>query len=86
VKQDDFVVEEDGRKQDIQQFSLENERPLTLGILVDKSPSVGRVFGDEKAAAISFLDTTLKAGDLTMVISFDGSVCSGDQSIPSGVH
>jgi VWFA-related protein len=74
LKQDDFAVEEDGRKQDIQRFSQENERPLTLGILVDKSPSVARVFADEKSAAISFLDTTLKPGDLAMVISFDRSV------------
>jgi Ca-activated chloride channel homolog len=74
LKRDDFAIEEDGRKQDIQRFSQENERPLTLGILVDKSPSVGRVFADEKNAAISFLDITLKAGDLAMVISFDRAV------------
>src|SRR6185369_6689477 len=52
----DFVVEEDGRKQEIQRFSQENERPLTLGVLVDKSPSVGGVFNAEKTAAISFLE------------------------------
>src|SRR5215470_16402537 len=74
LKQDDFALEEDGRKQDIQRFSQENEKPLTIGVLIDKSPSVGRVFGEEKAAAISFLDTTLKAGDLAMVISFDRTV------------
>ena len=70
----DFVVEEDGRKQEIQRFSQENERPLTLGVLVDKSPSVGGVFNAEKTAAISFLETTLKEGDLAMVISFDRTV------------
>ena len=71
LKKEDVAVEEDGRKQDIQHFTQENELPLTLGVLVDKSPSVGRVFAEEKAAAISFLDTTLKSGDLAMVISFD---------------
>ena len=74
LKQDDFALEEDGRKQDIQRFSQENEKPLTIGVLIDKSPSVGRVFNDEKAAAVSFLDTTLKSGDLAMVISFDRTV------------
>jgi VWFA-related protein len=74
LKQEDIAVEEDGRKQDILRFTQENERPLTLGVLVDISPSVGRVFNDEKAAAISFLDTTLRSGDLAMVISFDHTV------------
>src|SRR5215471_12223315 len=74
LKREDVAVEEDGRKQDIQHFTQENELPLTLGVLVDKSPSVGRVFSEEKAAAISFLDTTLKSGDLAMVISFDRTV------------
>src|SRR5215467_11350897 len=74
LKQDDFALEEDGRKQEIQRFSQENEKPLTIGVLIDKSPSVGRVFNEEKAAAVSFLDTTLKSGDLAMVISFDRTV------------
>jgi hypothetical protein len=74
LKQQDFALEEDGRKQDIQRFSQENEKPLTIGVLVDKSPSVGGVFSEEKAAASSFLDGTLKAGDLAMVISFDRTV------------
>jgi VWFA-related protein len=74
LKQEDFAVEEDGRKQDITRFSHENELPLTLGMLIDKSPSVGRVFADEKAMAISFLDSALRSGDLAMVISFDRTV------------
>ncbi|HEY2382850.1 MAG TPA: VWA domain-containing protein [Terriglobia bacterium] len=74
LKQDDFTLEEDGKPQEIQRFSHENERPLTIGLLIDKSLSVSRVLPDEKAAATSFLDTTLKTGDLAMVISFDRSV------------
>ena len=74
LKQEDFTVEEDGRKQEISRFSHENELPLTIGMLIDKSPSVGRVFEDEKATAISFLDTALRSGDLAMVISFDRTV------------
>jgi VWFA-related protein len=74
LKENDFALEEDGHQQEIQRFSQESERPLTIGVLIDKSPSVGRVFADEKAAAISFLDTILKTGDLAMVISFDRTV------------
>ncbi len=74
LKQDDFTVEEDGRKQEIAHFSPENELPLAIGILIDKSPSVGRVFGDERSTAISFLDATMRSNDLAMVISFDRTV------------
>jgi VWFA-related protein len=74
LKQEDFAIEEDGRKQEITRFSRENELPLTIGMLIDKSPSVGRVFGDERATAISFLDATLRNSDLAMVISFDRTV------------
>jgi VWFA-related protein len=71
LKQSDFTIEEDTHPQVIQRFNQENELPLTIGILVDKSGSVAPVFAEEKAAADSFLDSTLKPGDLAMVISFD---------------
>jgi VWFA-related protein len=74
LKQDDFTVEEDGVNQEISRFSRENELPLTIGMLIDKSPSVGSVFGDERSTAISFLDATLRSNDLAMVISFDRTV------------
>src|SRR5215831_1452582 len=74
LKQDDFTVEEEGLKQEINSFSRENELPLTIGMLIDKSPSVGSVFGDERSTAISFLDATLRSNDLAMVISFDRTV------------
>ena len=48
LKQSDFAVEEEGRKQDILYFSGENTLPLTLGMLIDTSPSVRPVFAEEK--------------------------------------
>jgi VWFA-related protein len=74
LKQNDFTVEEDGLKQEIRSFSRENELPLTIGMLIDKSPSVGSVFGEERSTAISFLDATVRSNDLAMVISFDRTV------------
>jgi VWFA-related protein len=70
----DFLIEEDGRKQDIQFFSRENELPLTLGVVVDTSPSVRNVFDQERAAASRFLEQVMRPKDLAMVIGFDKSV------------
>src|SRR5262249_1601023 len=66
--------EEDGRKQEIQRFSVENQLPLTIGMLIDTSPSVSSVFNDEKDTAIRFLDSTLRPDDLAMGITFDREV------------
>src|SRR5689334_13922656 len=70
----DFAVEEEGKKQQIQYFSAENQLPLTLAMLVDTSPSVQPVFDDEKATATDFLASILRKDDLAMVIGFDRSV------------
>src|SRR5262249_47744562 len=70
----DFLIEEDGRKQEIQFFSHENELPLTLGLLVDVSPSVKPTFDQERAAANRFLEQVLRPKDLAMVIGFEKSV------------
>src|SRR5262249_12117001 len=74
LKQEDFVLQEDGRRQDILHFARENELPLTIGMLVDTSPSVRPVFEEEKDTAESFLESILKPNDLAFVIGFDRSV------------
>jgi VWFA-related protein len=74
LTQSDFAVEEEGRKQEILHFSGENELPLTLGMVLDTSPSVRPVFAEEKVTAIAFLDSVLHQGDMAMVIGFDRSV------------
>ena len=74
LSKEDFAVEEDGRKQDIQSFSRENSLPLSIGMLIDTSPSVSRVFDDEKETATNFLDTTLRRGDSAFVIGFSREV------------
>src|SRR5947209_20000931 len=40
---DDFLLDEDGRSQEIRYFSQESNLPLTLGLLVDTSGSQRRV-------------------------------------------
>jgi VWFA-related protein len=70
----DFLVEEDGRRQEIRNFARENELPLTLGLLIDTSPSVRPVFDEEKVTASRFLESILRSKDLALVIGFDRSV------------
>jgi Ca-activated chloride channel family protein len=74
LKQEDFMLEEDGKRQDILHFARENELPLTISMLIDTSPSVRPVFEEEKDTAESFLDSILKPNDLALVIGFDRSV------------
>ena len=70
--QDDFIVNEDGRTQQIRYFSHETDLPLTLGLLVDTSLSQRRLLNDEKSASFRFLDKVLRAGkDKTFVLHFD---------------
>jgi len=70
----DFLVEEDGRRQEIKNFARENELPLTIALLVDTSPSVRPVFDEEKATAKAFLESIMRQDDLALVIGFDRSV------------
>jgi VWFA-related protein len=70
----DFLVQEDGRRQEIRNFSRENELPVTLALLIDTSPSVRPVFEEEKATAKAFLESILRTEDLALVIGFDQSV------------
>ena len=74
LRAQDFLVEEDGRRQEIRNFSRESELPLTLGLLIDTSPSVRHVSEEEKDTAVAFLESILRSKDLALVIGFDRSV------------
>lgn len=68
----DFEVYEDGKKQEIRSFSKEGDLPLTIGLLIDVSPSQERLIEEERRAAASFFRTVLKNKDMAFVISFGG--------------
>ncbi len=73
LKQEDIKILEDGRPQDISAFSRQVDLPLSLAILIDVSASQERTLPEEKAAAISFLETVIRpAKDEVCVISFTG--------------
>src|ERR1700739_58834 len=75
LAKDDFVLEEDGRPQDINYFVRESDQRLRLGLLVDTSLSQRRVLEQERSASYSFLDHLLRPEkDLDFVIHFDRKV------------
>jgi VWFA-related protein len=71
LNKDDFLVEEDKQPQVIRYFARETDTPLTMGILVDTSPSQGRVLEVEKEEAKAFLRQILRPKDLAFVLHFD---------------
>jgi VWFA-related protein len=75
LKAPDFQVFEDGVQQEIRYFSRETDTPLTMGILIDTSPSQVRVLGVEQQEADRFLRQVLRPKkDLVCVIQFDMEV------------
>ncbi len=75
LTKDDFEVREDDVPQTIEFFSTETDTPLTLGILIDTSPSQENVLGVEQREAKLFLDQVLDhQKDLAFVMHFDVEV------------
>jgi len=74
LTKDEFRIFEDGKEQKIEFFSREVNLPLTLGLLVDTSPSEEAMIGVEQDAASRFLARVMRKGDLTFVVSFDSEV------------
>jgi VWFA-related protein len=74
LNKEDFEVSEDKIPQQVRYFSRETETPLTMGILVDTSPSQGRVLDTEKEEAKRFLQQILRPKDMAFVLHFDVDV------------
>ena len=75
LSQDEFVLDEDGRPQNIKYFSRETDLPLTLGLLVDTSLSQRRVLDKERSASGTFVDQVLREDkDSAYLIHFDREV------------
>lgn len=73
LKQSDVRLIEDGQPQEIVSFSRQVDLPLSLAILIDTSASQERTLPEEKAAAISFLESVIRpAKDEVSVVSFTG--------------
>jgi len=73
LKKEDVSILEDGKRQEIADFSRQVDLPLSLAILIDTSASQERTLPEEKAAAIAFLETVVRpVKDEVSVISFTG--------------
>jgi VWFA-related protein len=73
LKQEDIRLLEDGQPQQIVEFSRRIDLPLSLAILIDTSASQERTLAEEKAAAISFVESVIRpTKDEVAVISFTG--------------
>jgi Ca-activated chloride channel family protein len=73
LKQNDVVLLEDGKQQEISAFTRQVDLPLSLAVLIDTSASQERTLPEEKAAAISFLESVIHPQkDEVCIISFTG--------------
>jgi VWFA-related protein len=74
LQKDDFELSEDGHPQTIKYFSSESNQPLTMGILIDTSPSQERVLGMEQEVGAAFLRQVMTPKDIAFLIGFDTNV------------
>ncbi|HUR99593.1 MAG TPA: VWA domain-containing protein [Pyrinomonadaceae bacterium] len=72
LKKEDFKIFEDGKEQTIEYFGT-SEKPFTVVLLIDTSPSTDYEIDEIRSAAKAFVDQ-LKPQDKVMVIEFDGNV------------
>ena len=75
LTRDDFVLEKEGRLQEIEFFSEQSDLPLTLGLLVDTSMSQRRILEEERQASYQFFEQILEREEnRAFVLSFDVDV------------
>jgi VWFA-related protein len=72
--QGDFSIFEDGKRQEVRNFTRETDLPLTLAMLVDTSNTVKQKLDFEQDAATSFFANLLKEKDRAMLVEFNTSV------------
>jgi VWFA-related protein len=75
LSKDDFMLEEDGKPQEIRYFSRQTDMPLTIGLLLDFSMSQYNVLQEERIASSQFLEQVLRPGrDRVFMVKFDKGV------------
>lgn len=72
LSQSDFKIFEDGKEQEIAYFGT-SDKPFTVVLLLDTSPSTEYKIDEIRSAAVAFVDQ-LKPQDRVLVIEFDGNV------------
>jgi VWFA-related protein len=75
LTKDDFVLTEDGQPQRIRYLTIDRDRPLMLGLLIDTSGSQKDYIKKERAAAKAFFDTMLtRKEDTAFLVRFDNGI------------
>ncbi|MGH9378338.1 MAG: VWA domain-containing protein [Terriglobia bacterium] len=74
LTRDDFQITDNGAPQEIRYFSVATDIPLTMGILVDTSPSQRNILPVEQQQATAFLTEVMRPKDLAFVLHFDLAV------------
>jgi VWFA-related protein len=70
LEKTDFKIFEDGKEQEIKNFTRETDLPLTIGLLVDTSKSQERLIDIEKRAAYQFFSKVLRQKDEAFLMQF----------------
>jgi len=67
LTQDDFIVEEDGKAQQIAHFTQSNDVPVSLGIVLDTSGSMERKIGTATSAVERFIRSVHRDDDIFLM-------------------
>jgi Ca-activated chloride channel family protein len=70
LTRDDFDIYEDGVRQEIRNFSSEQDTPLLLGLLIDRSGSQAGLEGQNFETAVAFLRRMLRPQDRALAVGF----------------
>lgn len=70
MRQGDFEVSEDGRPQKISHFSLQQELPIRLGLVLDTSGSMEKTLPEVQRVVSGFLKDLLRPKDRAFVVAF----------------
>ncbi len=68
--QEDFEILDAGQRQEIAKFELVENRPLTIGMLLDTSGSMAQSLAQAQSAAAGFLRSVMKPRDKAFAVSF----------------
>ena len=75
LEKDDFILSEEGVRQEIRYFAHQTDLPLTIGLLIDTSGSQKILIPEEREAGSYFFRSVLRPEkDLAFLMSFDRNV------------
>ena len=70
LTKDSFQLWVDKKQVDVRYFNRDTNLPLTLGLIVDVSPSQRNALADERKASDAFLEDMLTASDKAFIVQF----------------